>query len=120
VAVGVVLGDVLRGVWDGDGRPERVIVKVPTLSPVAREGREAFDRRCAACHGEHASGSAVGPPLVHLVYRPAHHADAAFALAVQRGVAAHHWRFGDMPPQPGVRPEEIEKITRRRQAERAR
>jgi hypothetical protein len=36
----------------------------------------------------------------------------AFALAVQRGVAAHHWRFRDMPPQPGMPPGEIEKITR--------
>lgn len=74
--------------------------------------RDAFDRRCAECHGRDAAGTAVGPPLVHSIYGPAHHADVAFALAVQRGVAAHHWRFRDMPPQPGMPPGEVEKITR--------
>jgi mono/diheme cytochrome c family protein len=98
-------------VWDGEPPSKRIVV-VPELSPTAREGREAFDRRCAECHGPHAAGTAVGPPLVHPVYRPAHHADAASALAVQRGVVAHHWRFRDMRPQPGLPPGEIEKITR--------
>jgi hypothetical protein len=36
----------------------------------------------------------------------------AFELAVRRGVRAHHWRFGDMPAQPHVPPEEIASITR--------
>jgi hypothetical protein len=35
--------------------------------------RDAFDRRCAECHGRDAAGTAVGPPLVHSIYRPAHH-----------------------------------------------
>jgi mono/diheme cytochrome c family protein len=106
-----VLGYVGWAVWDG-GPPSPRTVVVPELSPTAREGAEAFDRRCAECHGRHAAGTAVGPPLVHPIYRPAHHADVAFALAVQRGVAAHHWRFPDMPPQPGMPPGEIDKITR--------
>lgn len=108
----VVLGYISRDVWDGDPPSQRIAVVVPDLSPAAREGREAFDRRCAECHGQHAAGTAIGPPLVHPVYRPAHHADVAFALAVQRGVAAHHWRFRDMPPQVGTPPDEVEKITR--------
>jgi hypothetical protein len=29
---------------------------------------------------------------------------------MQRGVAAHHWRFGDMPPQPQVSAAEREEI----------
>lgn len=87
-------------------------IRVPDLSPVARQGRAAFDRYCVECHGPHGAGSADGPPLVHPVYRPAHHADMAFALAVQRGVRAHHWRFGDMPAQPDVRADEIAAITR--------
>jgi hypothetical protein len=56
--------------------------------------------------------TATGPPLVHPVYRPGHHADVAFELAVRRGVRAHHWRFGDMPPQPAVPPGEVGQITR--------
>jgi mono/diheme cytochrome c family protein len=107
----VVLGYVGWGVWDGRPRSPRTVA-VPELSPTAREGAEVFDRRCAECHGRHAAGTAVGPPLVHPIYRPALHADAAFALAVQRGVAAHHWRFRDMPPQREMPPGEIEKITR--------
>lgn len=67
-----------------------------------REGEALFTRHCAACHGEAALGTETGPPLVHPVYHPGHHADAAFLLAVLRGVRAHHWSFGDMPPLPMV------------------
>jgi len=49
---------------------------------------------------------------VHRIYGSGHHADAAFTLAAQRGVRAHHWRFGDMPPVPSARPEEISLIVR--------
>lgn len=75
-----------------------------------RSGRAAFDAVCAACHGEAALGTALGPPLVHIVYEPGHHSDAAFVLAVARGVRAHHWRFGDMPPQPGMTDEQVQTI----------
>ena len=58
-----------------------------------------------------AQGTASGPPLVHAIYRPGHHADVAFELAVRRGARAHHWRFGDMPPQPTVTATDIGQIT---------
>jgi len=74
--------------------------------------REAFERHCAGCHGLDAGGGPKGPPLVHVIYRSAHHSDVAFTLAVRRGVAAHHWRFGDMPPQPGVSSAELDDIVR--------
>ncbi len=73
-------------------------------------GEASFERWCVSCHGPRGAGSAVGPPLVHRVYRPAHHGDAAFRLAVSRGVRAHHWTYGDMPPVPEVATEEIEAI----------
>jgi mono/diheme cytochrome c family protein len=73
-------------------------------------GAAAFERHCASCHGTFARGTETGPPLVHPYYVPSHHADAAFRFAVQRGVAAHHWRFGDMPPQPQVTDAEIAAI----------
>lgn len=96
------------------GRPEQAVgpVRVPDLSADAQVGKRAFDLRCARCHGENAAGNAAGPPLVHRTYRPAHHADVAFTLAAQRGVRAHHWQFGDMPPQPDVSPAEVGQITR--------
>lgn len=75
------------------------------------EGGEAvYNRRCAACHGPGGTGTDKGPPLVHRIYRPNHHADISFRLAVTRGVRAHHWRFGDMPKIEGVGAEEIEMI----------
>ena len=80
------------------------------LSPVAMEGKAVFDDNCAACHGENASGTDQGPPLVHDIYNPGHHADMAFVLAARQGVRAHHWRFGNMPPQPGVTETEVEKV----------
>ena len=33
---------------------------------------------------------------------PGHHGDGSFHQAVARGVRAHHWRFGDMPPVEGL------------------
>lgn len=89
-----------------------VALVVPELSEEARAGAHVFDRRCSTCHGRNAGGSDAGPPLVHPIYRSAHHADVAFALAIRRGVHSHHWKFGDMPPQPGLSAREIETIVR--------
>ena len=65
-------------------------------------GKIAYDSSCAACHGVSAAGTDKGPPFVHAIYKPGHHADFAFQLAAKGGVRAHHWRFGDMKPVPGV------------------
>jgi hypothetical protein len=48
------------------------------------------------------TGTDKGPPQVHSFYKPSHHGDAAFFRAGLKGVKAHHWRFGDMPPVPGM------------------
>jgi cytochrome c2 len=77
-----------------------------------KKGEDAFNSRCRLCHGEKGSGTDKGPPLVHRIYHPGHHSDLSFKLAVQRGVRAHHWRFGDMPRIEGVADEEIEAIIR--------
>jgi mono/diheme cytochrome c family protein len=74
------------------------------------EGEALFDRFCVQCHGAAASGTDHGPPLVHRVYEPRHHSDYAFRLAITHGVRAHHWRFGDMPPVPGITAEEAELV----------
>jgi len=71
------------------------------------KGAELFRKSCSNCHGRDGNGSNQGPPLVHNTYNPNHHADLAFNLAVKNGVRRHHWRFGDMPPQPGVSPEAV-------------
>lgn len=73
------------------------------LTPQEALGKQAFDGVCAACHGDNGSGlEGKGPPFLHAFYKPGHHGDAAFEVAVQNGVRAHHWPFGNMPPQPGL------------------
>jgi mono/diheme cytochrome c family protein len=88
-----------------------VAVKVPTLSGVAVQGEQLFSENCAACHGPNASGrDGIGPPLIHKIYEPGHHGDAAFLLAATRGVRAHHWSFGNMPVVENVNEDEVQKI----------
>lgn len=60
-------------------------------------GEELFNSYCATCHGERGRGTDIGPPLLHRIYHPDHHGDQSFHFAAQRGVIAHHWRFGNMP-----------------------
>ena len=94
-----------------DPPPGRKEPATSAASAALAQGRALFERTCMACHGPEAAGSPQGPPLVHRIYEPGLHADEAFLLAVQRGVRAHHWRFGDMPPVPNVSPEEVKLIT---------
>lgn len=44
----------------------------------------------------------MGPPFINPIYKPGHHGDYAFEMAAQNGVQAHHWPFGNMPPQTGL------------------
>ncbi|MFV1446219.1 cytochrome c [Phaeobacter sp. JH18-17] len=83
------------------------------LSQTAAIGKRAFDAVCAECHGTNAAGrNGIGPPLVHNIYEPSHHGDAAFLLAVRNGVRAHHWDFGSMPPQQGLTDGDVSGIIR--------
>lgn len=113
-AILVALG-VVWAVQDGATGPETgpfsapaaikgpIAIAVPdALGGMAALGATAFAKNCASCHGDNAAGSETGPPLVHVIYEPGHHGDGAFYLAAMKGVRAHHWRFGDMPPVEGV------------------
>ena len=89
----------------------------PTNSPSSETGSEEFltgmvlfRSNCAQCHGEKATGSDFGPPLIHEVYHPFHHPDFAFHAAVNRGVPRHHWYFGDMPSIPNLTDQEVDQI----------
>ncbi len=81
-----------------------VRVAIPSqFSSLAQLGEVAFISKCAECHGENATGlEGSAPPLVHKIYEPSHHGDTSFYLAVQNGVRAHHWPFGNMPPVEGL------------------
>jgi mono/diheme cytochrome c family protein len=109
VAGAAVLGWRLGGWTAEEGH---VNVKVPALSAQAQTGERAFAANCVGCHGVNAGGGETGPPLVHDIYNPGHHADMAFAMAVRQGVRQHHWPYGDMPKQPQVSDEDMQAIIR--------
>ncbi len=81
-----------------------------TSPPELAQGKTLFEENCSVCHGPAGDGTDQGPPLVHIIYEPNHHADAAFILAARNGVRAHHWRFGDMAPLPGVTDAMVQEI----------
>lgn len=94
-----------------EGAPIVAVTPPTSLDPAAATGRSIFAAKCAQCHGAEAGGRyGLGPPLIHPFYRPGHHADAAFLLAVRNGVPAHHWRFGNMPPVPGLTEGDVKMI----------
>lgn len=110
-AFGVVVVLVIFRLSDTN-RTKIVDVTVPALSELAAQGEAQFETNCASCHGLNAAGTDKGPPLVHDIYNPGHHADAAFVIAVKRGVPQHHWPYGSMPPQPQVSDIQVALIVR--------
>jgi cytochrome c2 len=76
-------------------------------TPDPELGKVLFAASCKGCHGSEAQGTKRGPPLIHKIYEPGHHADFSFYRAVSAGVRSHHWSFGDMPPIHGVSPQEV-------------
>ena len=94
----------------GDNQIAQRLASLPPTPAEHRTGEQSFDRHCAPCHGTKAGGTTTGPPLAHRIYEPGHHSDPAFHLAVRNGVAAHHWRFGNMPAQPQVTEAEVASI----------
>lgn len=74
------------------------------------KGESLFNAKCAPCHGQAAKGTNQGPPLVSKIYEPNHHGDPSFHRAVQQGVHAHHWKFGNMPRISGVSELEVNEI----------
>lgn len=83
----------------------------PGLMPNPARGKVLYNQNCASCHGADLKGSKKGPPFLHRIYEPSHHADLAFQLAVKNGVRAHHWQFGDMKPVPGLSPDDVAHMT---------
>ncbi|MFS4581026.1 cytochrome c [Phaeobacter sp. C3_T13_0] len=80
-----------------------VEIQMPQIEGNAVIGQRIFASACAECHGSNAVGiEGVGPPLIHVIYEPSHHADESFQRAVAMGVKSHHWRFGDMLPVGGL------------------
>ena len=89
--------------------PSVVVSSLP-VPDALQEGYDKFQTFCAPCHGQQGVGTGQGPPLVHKIYEPSHHADMAFQQAAARGVRAHHWKFGNMPKIEGVTPDDVAAI----------
>lgn len=91
---------------------ETTSIIIPEFSQIAQSGQIAFEENCAACHGINAAGTDKGPTFLHAFYKAGHHGDLSFENAAKRGVRAHHWRFGDMPPVEGITDAEIRWIVK--------
>jgi len=104
----VLIGFVSMGVH---AQGKRIPRPNAELMPNPAAGKSLFEKSCAQCHGADLNGTKEGPPLVHRIYKPSHHADIAFQLAVRYGARQHHWNFGDMKPVEGVSPDDVTHIT---------
>lgn len=96
-----------------DSTVQNTVTSQDASRPVPEEyqaGEERFDELCARCHGNAGQGTNAGPPLVHEIYEPSHHADFAFMRAAMQGVRAHHWKFGNMPKISEATPDDVTQI----------
>ena len=110
IALIIALGVAGCGNKESNGSQQTIDVTVPKLSKLGKKGQTAFRANCAQCHGLNGGGTNQGPPLIHDIYNPGHHGDGAIVRAAKMGTRAHHWQFGDMPPQTQVSDEEITSI----------
>ncbi len=117
IVVAVIGGAYLSGYFDHpmentatSKEKPAVKVEVPELGQIAKLGEADFNANCAVCHGGNAAGTGKGPPLIHQIYEPNHHGDFSFKRAVEMGTRAHHWKFGNMPPQPQVSDQQVARI----------
>ena len=95
----------------GTETPATTPVATPTATPQPRfsgvDGRTLFGQACAACHGQALEGTDSGPTFLNRIYAPGHHADISIMFAIERGVRAHHWNFGNMAPVEGLTQEQV-------------
>ena len=89
---------------------QKVAVKTPKIPFKYGVGRTKYREMCSSCHGQWGEGTEQGPPLMHSFYEPSHHGDGSFYNAVLKGVKAHHWKYGDMPPVQGATTKDVDRI----------
>lgn len=106
----LLLGCSEAGTGTQEGASSQVVATAADVPDELQNGNTKFHAFCAPCHGQQGVGTDHGPPLVHKIYEPSHHADIAFQRAAAQGVRAHHWKFGNMPKIEGVTPEDVTEI----------
>lgn len=110
LSVVLVLGVASVGGCASQQAPEAVPEVTAETPQEFETGESLYNTDCAKCHGNRGVGTSDGPPMLHQTYAPNHHADGAFYLAVERGVNAHHWPFGKMPPIDGLERDDVGEI----------
>ena len=107
---GVLVAVVVASAWSTTvGDVDAPADSEPTADLIAA-GEPLYQASCAQCHGTDLRGTSLGPSHLSIVYEPNHHGDAAFVLAARAGVRQHHWRFGNMPPIPGLSDDDLDAI----------
>ena len=106
----VAFAVVLAAMAACDSSPPKTTAGGVAVPAELQAGEAKFNAHCAACHGPQATGTQQGPPLVHKIYEPNHHGDAAFLRAAEFGVKAHHWEFGNMPKIQAASSADVEQI----------
>lgn len=82
-----------------DGGDLRFAAFHPGKPPAELErGAVLYASYCASCHGVHAKGQGLGPPLLDTLFLPARVSDSAMVLAILAGAPQQSWNFGAMPP----------------------
>ncbi len=110
VLVGVAAVLIAVVMWPGSESGDADTGISPQDPDLVARGEPLYQASCAACHGADLRGTESGPSHLSIVYEPNHHGDFAFVLAAQNGVQAHHWRFGDMAPVPGLSDQDLNAI----------
>ena len=93
-----------------DTPPTNAADMPPQSDDLIASGADLYEGNCAECHGSDLRGTDEGPSHLSEIYKPSHHADEAFLLAVIRGSPQHHWPFGDMPPIEGLTADDVTAI----------
>ncbi len=102
---------IVAAACSGDGATGSGDSDIPVQdAELVTQGEPLYQASCASCHGADLRGTDKGPSHLSIVYEPNHHGDGAFTLAALRGVPQHHWRYGDMPPVPGLSEEDLDAI----------
>ncbi|MEE9320275.1 MAG: cytochrome c [Granulosicoccus sp.] len=97
----------------GDDEISIVETTLPVFDESYAQGQSLYQSNCSTCHGAALGGKkGLGPPFVHGYYKPSHHADIAFYRAINMGVTAHHWQFGNMPAIPSLTKADATEIIR--------
>ena len=106
----ISIGGILFSCTQNPSKQEMAPITQNVTPPEFVQGELLFQNNCSICHGVRGSGTDKGPSFLSPIYEPNHHGDESFVLAARNGVRSHHWPFGDMPPLPHVKEDEVRQI----------